>query len=318
MKSTLVNWIDLSLRKGYVYAHLLRRRPDFEEVSLGDEYPDKRFLVIRRFAPMNAGLLSFFFTTIGWIRYALQNDMIPVVDMQTYLNQMLDLWEVGRKNAWEYYFEQPCGFSLPDIKRAKNVTIVNKIVSPVMVGMIDMLESPNVCAEVRALVRQYVRIKAGALAAFYNPELERALSNPDCRVVGVRARGTDYSVVKPQGHCIQPTAEHFIDYIRTLPPEYMIYLVSEDVNILKPMLQTFGERIILSKQSLPEYKGGWMPNCRTLNCSRREEGAGYLKAIYDLSRCDVLIGGGNNGTAAAYAFSDGFEKFHLFELGKYD
>ena len=104
-----LNSLDGVIRKGQAFVCCPRGVPDLQECTWGEDFPDKRFLVIRRYAPSCAGLLSFFSTTLGWIRYAIRNDMIPVVDMQTWLNQHLEWWETGRKNAWEFYFEQPCG-----------------------------------------------------------------------------------------------------------------------------------------------------------------------------------------------------------------
>lgn len=314
----MLHYIDRYARA--VYAYWLfkpRPKPDQERVSWGEDFPDKIFLVIRRNAPDGAGLLSFFNTNRSWIRYALDNGMIPVVDMQTHLNQQLNIWEVGRKNAWEYYFEQPMGYSLPDIAHAKNVIIAHSAYAPGCEKALEAITIPELSEKMRSMVRRHMRIKNGALDEFYNAELETALAMKDKCVIGVRARGTDFNALKPHGHPIQPTAEDFIKWIARYPTDWKIYLVSEDVGIIRSFRDAFGNRVILSRQQLPDYKGGLMPTARSKSLTRRQEGAGYLKAIYDLSRCPILLSGHNNGMTVAYLYSEGFKEFHLFDLGWY-
>ena len=221
----MTNSLEVYRRKLYAFFH----HPScvgFEEKHLGLDYPDKTFLVIQRYAPANAGLLSFYMTTLGWIRYAVAHNMTPVVDMRTWLNQCLEINEVGRLNAWEFYFNQPCGFSLEDIKSAKNILIAHDPVSPLHVYLADMLSQEEVRMEMYSLAQKYVRIKEASLVSFNNPELECALKDPTSCVIGVRARGTDYNVVRPAGHAIQPSAQCFIDKIREFPQNFKIYLVS--------------------------------------------------------------------------------------------
>ena len=85
-------------------------------VSHGKENPDKIFFVIRR-ARCKAGLFSLVMTNMGLVKYALDKGYIPVIDMQSERNTYLEEEQVGRENAWEFYFEQPCGYSLKDIER---------------------------------------------------------------------------------------------------------------------------------------------------------------------------------------------------------
>lgn len=309
--------LDNFIRRGYSFVRRPRGVMDLQECCWGRDFPDKRFLVIRRFAPSFAGLLSFFATTLGWIRYAIREGMIPVVDMQTWLNQHLEWWEVGRRNAWEFYFEQPCGYSLTDIRHAKNVIVANGAIAPCNVGFWDVVNSAQLTEELRGLVSKYIRIKHEALVGFFNPEFEEVFRMDGKRIIGVRARGTDYSTVRPHGSSVQPEIGDFVRKLSEFPCDSPIYLVSEDKNIIEPMKEMYGNRLILSKQELPDYRGGWMPTCRTKGCTREQEGAGYLKAIYDLSRCQNFIGGCNNGTFAAYLLSAGFDTFHSFDLGTY-
>lgn len=44
--------------------------------------------------------------------YAQEHNMVPVVDMQTNYNIYLDKKAVGKINAWDRYYEQPCFINL--------------------------------------------------------------------------------------------------------------------------------------------------------------------------------------------------------------
>lgn len=55
----------------------------------------------------NHGFFSLFIRQLGWIDYALRHNMIPVVDMKNTKNMFLKNEEIGKINAYEYYFTQP-------------------------------------------------------------------------------------------------------------------------------------------------------------------------------------------------------------------
>ena len=68
----------------------------------------------------------------GACAYAVKQGYIPVIDMQNGRNTYLEEGKVGRENAWEYYFEQPCGYRLADIRDAKNVILSDGLITEKM------------------------------------------------------------------------------------------------------------------------------------------------------------------------------------------
>ncbi|MCC8192296.1 MAG: hypothetical protein LIO41_04575 [Ruminococcus sp.] len=69
---------------------------------------DKMIYIIRRVE--KCGFFSNYFFVLGHIIYALNNNYIPVVDMENYMTLYSEHKELhGTKNAWEYYFYQPIG-----------------------------------------------------------------------------------------------------------------------------------------------------------------------------------------------------------------
>ena len=68
----------------------------------------------------NHGFFSYYIRQLGWIDYAIKYKMLPVVDMQHSKNVFLKDEEVGKKNAYEYYFKQPCEVSVDEALKKKN------------------------------------------------------------------------------------------------------------------------------------------------------------------------------------------------------
>ena len=98
------------------------------KTSYGSDYPDQTFFVIRR-AYCKVGLFSYVMTNMGLTDYALKKGYIPVIDMQNGRNTYLSEERVGKENAWEYFFKQPAGYTLQDIKKAQNVILSDGLIT---------------------------------------------------------------------------------------------------------------------------------------------------------------------------------------------
>lgn len=308
------NWQVRNLIRKVVCPVLSRfEPPPFQEVSWGRDFPDRHFLVIRRHEPQ-AGLCSHFITTVGWIRWAVEHDMIPVVDLQNVRNMYLGWRELGKINAWESFFEQPCGFALSDIRHAKHVTIANRLPPVAPGGSVEMLSCRDgQLARWREIVRDYIKVNKLAIEPFRNKEFEAALLDG---VVGVLARGTDYVRLRPHHHPVQPSAEQLVEKVRERFIGRPVYLVTEDASIVEVFRSAFGRRLIMSCQKCVDYSNGYLSDCKGVKHDRLR-GQAYLKAIVDLSRCQHIIAGRTSGTVAAAVLSRGFESSFYFDLGAY-
>lgn len=294
-----------------------------KRVSRGGAHKGKRFLVIRR-QGFGCGLFSFVFTHLGWMAWARRNDYIPVIDMRSYRTIYHRKGERGKVNVWDLFFEQPAGYSLEDIERAHDVTIVNSFAVPPGernfrpdIGDSENVESFIGLGEWRTVAREMVRPRPSALDRFRSPELEEALQHG---VLGVLARGTDYLALRPKGHPVQPSVGQLLEatesYLRDGHRDERIFLVTEDAAIANAFVERFGDRVILSKQQFVDYSGGYLYESGEIvgNVAR---GAAYLKAIVDLSRCKALIAGRTSGTMGAVLLSKGFDFTKVFALGTY-
>ena len=88
--------------------------------SYGQLHKDKTFYVIGVDEGW-CGMFAILVHQLTHIAYAVENGLLPVVDLKNYTSQYLSFEDRFKINAWEIFFEQPSGYNLNDIKKAKNV-----------------------------------------------------------------------------------------------------------------------------------------------------------------------------------------------------
>ena len=271
------------------------------KVFRGKENPDKTFFVIRR-AQCKAGLFSLVMTNMGLVKTALDRGYIPVIDMQSERNTYLDEDQVGKENAWEFYFEQPCGYGLDDIGRSKNI-----ILSSGLVGKNNffpeerMVRKPEEYQMWRRLFQKYFHVKKEILEEA--EELRKEMFHGE-RVLGVLCRGTDYTNTRPKDHPIQPEAADVIDKVNEVLEkqkcEY-IYLATEDYDIHSAFEKQYGSR--LRSMKTRRYHNTGNENINDISARGEKNryllGKDYLITILLLADCDCLVAGSAGGTYGA-------------------
>lgn len=299
---------------------IIRSKEKEHRISLGNENPDKIFYVIRRNAP-NAGLFSFVITNMGWIRYALDRGYIPVIDMQYYYNTYLTKDQVRHVNAWEYYFQQPCGYSLQDISASKNVIISSLNAAKDNPDPRDQNE-----------MRDWISLAHTVLR--FQPEVheevkrQKELLMGGERVLGVLCRGTDYSELKPKGHPVQPVAENVIEKAREMMQKQnctKLFLATEDEAVYQKFYRAFPEQLLTYSDRITdtggkyinEYVDHLLEQRQDQSAQKYRRGLNYAITIGLLSSCCSLVAGQVSGTTGAILLADHYEDVYLFDLGNY-
>lgn len=287
------------------------------KVSYGTENPDKVFYVIRR-AGSKVGLFSLVMTTLGYIKYALDQGYIPVVDMCNEDNTYMQ--EDRKGNVWEYYFEQPCGYTLKDIGRSKHVIIGNGLIDgSVHFPHDDIAYDEASLAEWKVIADKYLIVKDEILQEA--DALKEKMFGKE-RVLGVLLRGTDYVNSKPKNHPVQPTveqAEEQIDRILMEQEFPKIYLATEDAGIYKRLLDKYGEKLV--SMNVDRYVTSETENINDVSVKQSADkyqmGKEYLVNILLLSKCDYLLAGNAGGSQGALLFRGETDSKYIFNLGKY-
>ena len=288
-------------------------------VSYGNQHPDKTFFVVRR-ASCKVGLFSHVMTNMGLVDYAVKQGYIPVVDMQSNANTYLEDDKIGKENAWEYYFKQPCGYSLTDIKEAKNVILSNGLItSQNSYPDFRITEEDELFQYWHNVFRQYFR-PADEMAEEFERKRKELFGTS--RILGILARGTDYVSMKPKGHPIQPTVEQIIEKATEIMKNYQcekIYLATEDQEIYEKLMSAFDGRILAPETERFTTLG--KQNINDMGSKERnnkvQKGREYLLSIMLLSGCNCLLAGNVGGTHGALLMNDEYEYKYIFELGYY-
>lgn len=289
------------------------------KVSWGAENPDKTFLVIRR-AQCKAGLFSLVMTNMGLVKYALDKGYIPVIDMQLERNTYLDEEQVGRENSWEFYFEQPCGYSLKDISRSRNIILSSGLIGKNNFFPEDrMVKNPEEYRMWRNLFQRYFRVKKEVLEEA--EALKRELFHGE-RVLGVLCRGTDYTNTRPKDHPIQPeTADVLVKVDEVLHKQKCsyVYLATEDNDIYEMFERQYGEKLKALKTR--RYHNTGKENINDISAksgeSKYQLGRDYLLTILLLADCNCLVAGSAGGTYGALLMGKEYEYRYIFDLGTY-
>ena len=288
------------------------------KVSYGRENPDITFFVVRRNSE-DAGLFSYVMFSLGWIQYALEKGYIPIIDMCNTKNTYLSQEEVGKYNAWEYYFDQPCGYTLRDIQASKNIILSSIDNAPIYPGHL-MTKNPDEYRRWKTLADKYLHVKKVHLK-----ELDRQYEQmfQGKRVLGVLCRGTDYRTLKPSGHPVQPGIEDVIRKVKDVSSEYYcqyIYLATEDSSILEAFQRQFGEQ--LKYYDTIRYQNTGIRNINLFaeeqnDVAPKKRGINYLYEIGILSKCNCLVAGSAGGTYGAILLGDEYEYQYIYDLGLY-
>lgn len=283
----------------------------------GNEY-----YVIRRKGEV--GLFSIYLTTVAQIKYAIENGMIPVIDLMNYSNVYMGIQDIGKYNPWEIMFFQPSNEILSDIeKNAKKINYCTLDVPEIRPNDdTDFLYSLNNRENIwRVLVRNYMKVKPEILTDV-QAEYRRISCDGKDRMLGVLCRGTDYIKLRPKDHPIQPSPDELFEIIDNAIRKYnckKIFLATED----KSFEQVFKNRyknflFTIEEQKIP-YKGGYLSD--TIRIQTRDErmqtGINYLKKILLLSMCQCFVAGRTSGTVGVMLQDHNFEYTYFFDKGRY-
>lgn len=265
------------------------------------------------------GLFSYFITAMGGINYCIENNLKPVVDMN-YGNNMYKIKD--EDNSWEFFFEQPYPLQLKDIDDYDTAMIVKceEIDKRPKLDM-DFFTNEIAVDYWRKFTRKYIHLSQTAKLYYKIFEKEYLPEEIRRQTIGVLARGTDYTNLKPLGHPVQPTFEELRDKTIELMDRnacQYIFLVTEDLAMQSRFEEQFEKQIIIPKTKRFSDTGSkYLAEIKVVDEELLKNAYDYLSSIILLSKCKCLVAGRTSGTVGAYIFSEGFDEVYLFNKGKY-
>lgn len=267
------------------------------------------------------GLGSHIITNLGQIITSISEGYIPIIDMINVENSFSGLSQKMKKNAWELFFKQPFNCSLsPDILEKRY--IVKDGIPRVMPSYdMEFLTNPDLVQRWKSLMKKFIPFsseieKKNTLAFQHFP------FNTNERILGVLARGTDYTLLRPYNHPVQPTITQLLDKAEKVIEKYQckyVYLATEDSLILSAFQKKFKDLLIstqniyfsnIKEENLTEVYKKYQVDLY----SKNQE---YLTALYLLSKCCCFIGGRTSGAVVSLLLSDKYDYFYMWNMGRY-
>lgn len=294
--------------------------------SWGQENPDKIFYVIGQ-EDTNGGLFWLINKTIMHIGYAIDQGYIPVIDYKHYKTQYTTEEMFSKENLWEIFFEQPCGYALSDICNCKNIIINKMAPSPnkkYLMGQYEFYDNPKRIEYFRRIFQKYIRFNEGIKK--HLSEVFQNVTKDKEDIIGVLCRGTDYVLLKPKNHPIQPSTEIVVKDVHEAMDKYRcskVFLATEDKDILEYFKKEFGEKLLflhqkrLSKNDMSGKMFLAEEKKKDKHINTYDDALKYLEAIYILSHCKCFIGGRTGGTKGVLLMTKGFTYNKIYDLGLY-
>lgn len=305
--------------KNIIYHFLTRER----KKSYGNQNHDKIFYVIRSIdnkspfyiGPVN-NLLANYFYVLSHIKYAELNGWIPIVDQLNYpVYNSVDYPVNGSMNAWEYFWQQPCKYSLDEIYNSKNVILskqnwikewdmgyeLNKYYDKPFIHMIHE-------------VGDRVKLKDG-IYEYINTK-SNEIFNGRKNILGVSFRFGGHSkhhYASENGHPIQPDIEVLIKtvkkYLKKWNMQYIFFTSDTEEAVVAFNNSFWEEVIVLSRKRFSEKLKKGEKNVLYDKKYINKTSLDYLTEMELLAKCDCLIGSINSGLRYALVKNDNQYKF---------
>ena len=287
------------------------------KMSYGNDNLDINFYVIS-FDYDTQGLFAIVKSVLSHIMYAIDKGWIPVVDLKNYSCQ----YQLKGENAWELFFEQPCGYTLDDIQRSKNIIRSYYGMYPYNKYdfYVDVLDRPEECKRLAGIYKKYIMPQPNVLDYMRKTASDLHI---DDKTLGVLCRGTDYLKRKPQYHPQQPEPEMVIeDAVKVMQKKgyESVFVATEDEIVLDLFKKKFGDqlRYINQPRLTLNDKQQYLSDINTDMQTRKKIALDYYTALYILSRCPALLAGRTAGTLGAVFMSEGYEWTKFYDLGYYN
>lgn len=308
----------------------LRRFTVKTRFSYGNKNKDKTFFVIPVLP--RCGLYSSILLSLLPVRYALQRGYRPVFDYKNTFNPLVqDEDKKGLENAWEYYYEQPCGVSLDEVYQSKRVIKYHRWVHKTpLYNWHDMFPTSDEELQYwhRFIIENF-RLQR-TLQKQIEKDVER-LFPPNGKIlgVGVRAGFRAMELAKDSiinGHPKTPSCEGMIQIVEQKMQEYgceYIFLSCDDREYRQKFEHYYGEKCIAIDRHLRHYFCNDCPveNVEDVlieikNCSIREVQEEYIKETYLLSQCTSLYSCNGGGAVFSYFLNGGkYEYVDVYNEG---
>lgn len=285
------------------------------------DYLNNKFAIINDSICRICGLLSFYIHFIGCLSRFLSSGFIPIIDLQSFGNILNGFNIKSNKNPWEYFFNQPFGYKLDDIKKNSKNIYYFKCKKYFNYNIYRIYNNIPLLSYYHTISNKYLPIKYELINK--SNLIKKTIFNGSKNILGILARGTDYLAARPRHHPIPPNPEMLIKDIREFDKKYnydWFFISTEDEIIRKKLINNFGNKLKFFKSNINiKYnytKKEFLYKNKELYKNYKYNEI-YLINILILSKCIDIISARTGGAIALFIFSNGFRNQKIYYLGKY-
>ena len=295
-----------------------------KENSLMNDYKNNKYIILS-YNCIGCGLLSHYGEFLSCSTNIIKQGKIPIVNLLRFPNIFNCFNESSlsldkNQNPWEYFFKQPYGYNLKDVKTyAKHIEEYEcRFSRP---NRAIMFNNKLYSEYWHNLYEKYFPIKDEIIDRAEN--IRKKLFKNSQSVLGIFLRGTDFVAIKPKGHWIQPEPEMVFKDVDKFDEQnnYDFYfLATEDYLIRDKFKNKYNEKLKHLETNL-SFNYNYSRN-EYLAYNKNINGnfnlmKDYLTNIIILSKCIDIICGRTNGSVMAFILTKGFRNIKAYNLGLY-
>lgn len=244
--------------------------------------------------------MGFFAMYRSWLEYLYFSDIcgyVPAIYAGRHFAYKEENHALGTRNPFEYYFVQPAGLGLHEVKNSYKVVTSNllhrEIVELVYTGKYgEYWYTQDYLRTMGNIVNKYVRFNEVTWKYICNG-LEK-LNIQNNKVLGAHIRGTDFK----RGFNVHPvylTAEDCfsaIDGILEVKKYDKIFVATDDKRLLNQFLEKYGSKMCCYKDVFRNDKDKSVVFEKSTRKNHKYRlGLEVLRDMYTLAVCDGLVAG---------------------------
>lgn len=266
----------------------------------GKSNPSEWMYVARKFSEVE-GHGSMTITMLGHCALAEKLGMKPVIDMQNYYSR---IWQreskKGKENAWEYFYEQPCGYSLSDAYQSKNVLLSDGLNAYFYPSYRRTFDSEQEIVYWNRIYKTYIKLNPKTEKRVQELHSEIPFSKHSLLAVSVR-RGIEWGhkIGNPgfAWHVDVPDLTDIIEKTKELKYQWNcdgILLVIDDVEGVEEFTDSFPNEVYYLSRNRLRYFTNGIPNPDAETFFIRDDiyetEVKYLAELLAISKCSCFIG----------------------------
>lgn len=232
----------------------------------------------------------------------------------------------GTDNPFEYYFCQPCGVMLQDVRHCEKVVKYH----PLHRNFVDLIFN-SVCGEYTAtedfikrsaqMQKKYIRLN-DYTRRYLEKNIAAMLAGK--KTLGVHVRGSDFKK-KYNKHPVRIYASEYIKEAEKIMKEFgyeQIFLATDDIGAIKEFQSVYGNRVVYYKDVV--RTNGTVSVMKSKEAREKHHyllGLEVLRDAYTLAACDALLGGVSQVMICTRIIKESqeetFEKVSILDKGVY-